>query len=74
MSEKQLKSGVCEQCGNNENEIMRFSDEEIFRCSYCMTVEGLCQECGKYIPLQDSDDDDEYDMNYAPSLCERCDY
>ena len=72
MSEKQLKSGICEQCGNYEDEIMRFSDNEKFRCSYCMSVEGLCQNCGEYIPLPDDDEDGSYDINFAPSLCDEC--
>lgn len=69
---KQVKSGECEQCKRYEDEIMRFSDNEIFRCAYCMIVEGLCQNCGTYIPIQDQEDED-YDMNYAPSLCDDCD-
>lgn len=71
MSEKQIKQGKCEQCGRDEDEIMRFSDDEKFRCSYCMTVEGLCQVCGEYIPIPD-DENGDYDMNFAPSICEDC--
>jgi hypothetical protein len=69
--EKQVKSGKCKQCGRYEDEIMRFSDEEIYRCSYCMTVEGLCQNCGVYIPFPD-DENGDYDMNFAPLLCDAC--
>ena len=67
---KQTKEGHCEQCGRDEDEIMRFSDNEEFRCSSCMRTEGLCQECGEYIPFPD--DDDYYDMNFAPNLCDEC--
>ena len=72
MFEKQVKSGECEQCGRFEDEIMRFLEDKIFRCSYCMTVEGLCQNCGEYIPFPDDNEDGDRDMNFAPSLCDDC--
>ena len=72
MSKKQIKQGKCEQCGRNEDEIMRFSDDEKFRCAHCMTVEGLCQVCGEYIPFLDDDENGDYDMNFAPSICDDC--
>ena len=69
---KQLKSGKCEQCGRDEDEIIRFSDNEKFRCTYCMTVEGLCQNCGEYIPFPADDENGDYDMNFAPLFCDKC--
>jgi len=65
---KQVKSGNCQQCERYEDEIMRFSYDEIFRCPYCMTVEGLCQKCGDYIPFPD----DSEEVDFAPSECDKC--
>lgn len=78
MAEKQVKSGNCEQCNRYEDEIMKFSDDEIFRCAHCMKVEGQCQNCGEYIPFPDEDDEDDPlwqlddSSNYAPSHCLDC--
>jgi hypothetical protein len=72
MSNKETKSGKCQQCERLEDEIMRFSENEKFRCSYCMRVEGLCQNCGEYVPLQENDENCDYDMNFAPSICDDC--
>lgn len=69
---KQVKAGYCEQCERYEDEIMRFSDDEKFRCSYCMTVEGLCQDCGEYIPFPDDDENGSYDMDFSPKYCNAC--
>lgn len=72
MSSKEVNAGKCQQCSRDENEIMRFSKDEKFRCSYCMKVEGLCQNCGEYIPFPDDDENGDYDMNFAPSICDDC--
>jgi len=72
MGTKTSKKGKCKQCGRMEDEVMKFSDDEIFRCAYCMTVEGLCQNCGEYIPFPDDDENGDYDMNFSPSLCKNC--
>lgn len=77
MSEKKTKSGNCEQCENYYDEIMSFG-EEIYRCPACMQTEGLCQNCGEYIPFPDEDDEDDPlwklddSSNYAPTLCLEC--
>lgn len=72
MSEKQVKSGTCEQCNRIEDEVMRFYDIEIYRCKHCMKVEGLCQSCGEYIPIPEDDENGDYNMNFAPSICDDC--
>lgn len=72
MSNKEVKAGKCQQCNREENEIMRFSENEKFRCSYCMKVEGLCQTCGEYITFPDDEENGDYDMNFAPSICDDC--
>jgi len=72
MPNKEVKQGKCQQCERYEDQIMRFSETEKFRCSYCMRVEGLCQTCGEYIPFPDDDEDGYYDMDFAPSICDDC--
>lgn len=69
---KEIKSGKCQQCDRNENEIMRFDEKDKFRCSYCMKVEGLCQTCGEYIPFPEKGDEGLEDMNFAPTICDDC--
>jgi RNase P subunit RPR2 len=76
MIAKRIKRGKCEQCGNYD-EIMSFGEAK-YRCSACMQIEGLCQECGEYILFPDNEDENdpllELDdsSNYAPALCLNC--
>lgn len=74
---KKTKSGKCEQCEREEELLISFGSEK-YRCSYCMTVEGLCQECGDYIPMPDPDDENDplwkldNSPDFAPSVCLEC--
>jgi hypothetical protein len=69
---KEIKSGKCQQCEREEDVIIRFSENEKYRCSYCMKVEGLCQTCGEYIPFTEEGEEWFEDMNFAPSICQDC--
>lgn len=64
---KETKKDHCEQC-SNFTDLMRFSNIEKFRCEYCMQTEGLCQNCGEYIPFPD----DNQESNFAPYYCDQC--
>ena len=65
----------CEQCNGFEEKTYQFNND-IPRCEYCMSVEGLCIDCGNYIPFPE-DENDELNIlsdssDYAPAMCLDC--
>lgn len=76
MNDKKIKFAECEQC-NNEEDLISFGLEK-YRCSECMRVDGLCQECGDYIPMPDHNNEDDplYQLDdssdFAPNVCLEC--
>lgn len=68
---------ICEQCNQYADELFSFNGD-IKRCSDCMKVEGLCHECGDYIPLPDPDNENDPlwqlddSSDYAPTQCLCC--
>ena len=74
--EKEVKSGNCECCGNYEEEIIKFENSDKFLCYACLTVEGICHNCGDYIPFPEDEEDELNKLcdssDYTPELCLSC--
>lgn len=76
--------GTCTQCENEELDLIRFSENEPYLCDYCCRVEGICQNCGGYIPNpsdEERETEDEMEKyhkinesrsDYAPRYCFDC--
>ena len=70
-TQKQTIEGDCDRCGEHFGEVMRFPGHSKYRCAECMQIDGICAECGEYMPIPDDDDEDS-ETNYAPSVCKKC--
>jgi hypothetical protein len=73
---KEIKSGHCDRCGNDEEEIIKFENSNELLCYECLTLDGICHKCGDYIPFPE-DEHDELNIlcdnsDYTPSLCLSC--
>lgn len=72
---KKTKTGKCEQCGKEDDDLMAF-ENDIYRCFDCMIIEGLCQDCGEYIPFLENENDLliklDNSSDFTPSVCLEC--